>query len=130
LLKGNIVPIAAQRGRGIVVLRGLTTDGDQINVRRVADRAVRGVKMLGDLFIGRLNNEDGRTALRQKLTGFLVQMEKEGAIVPSTDSSSPAFTVDVYSSQADFAMGIVRVDLAVRPVRAIDYIYATILVQI
>ena len=130
LLKGNVVPIINQRGRGIIILRGLTTDGDQISVRRVADRAVRGVKMLGELFIGRLNNEDGRGALKQKLTEFLVQMEKDGAIVPSTDGSDPAFKIDVYSSQADFAQGIVRVDMAVRPVRAIDFIYATILVQV
>lgn len=130
LLKGNVVPIISQRGRGVIVVRGLTTDGDQISVRRVADHAVRGVKMLGDLFIGRLNNENGRNALKQKLIEFLVQMEKENAIVPSTDGLDPAFKVDVYSSQADFAKGIVRVDMAVRPVRAIDYIYATILVQV
>ncbi len=130
LLKGNIVPIISQRGRGVIVVRGLTTDGDQISVRRTADHAVRGVKMLGDLFIGRLNNEDGRNSLKQKLIEFLVQMEKESAIVPSTDGLDPAFKVDVYSSQADFAKGIVRVDMAVRPVRAIDYIYATILVQV
>ncbi|MFC1747186.1 phage tail sheath C-terminal domain-containing protein [Pseudomonadota bacterium] len=129
-LKNNIVPIVTQRGQGTIVVRGLTTDGDQISVRRVADRSVRGMKMLGDLFIGRLNNEDGRNALKQKLIEFLVQMEKEGAIVPKTDGSDPAFKVDVYSSQADFAQGIVRVDMAVRPVRAIDFIYATILVQV
>ncbi len=130
LLKGNVVPVVKERGRGIIILRGLTTDGDQISVRRVADRAVRGVKMIGDLFIGRLNNEDGRGALKQKLIEFLTQMEKDGAIVPKTDLSDPAFKVDVYSSQDDFVKGIVRVDLAVRPVRAIDYIYATILVQV
>jgi hypothetical protein len=129
-LKANVVPVVNERGRGIIVLRGLTTDGDQINVRRIADRAVRGVKMIGELFIGRLNTEDGRGALKQKLVEFLVQMEKDGAIVPSTDGSDPAFKVDVYSSQADFAKGIVRVDMAVRPVRAIDYIYATVLVQV
>ncbi len=56
-------------------------------------------------------------------------MENEGALVPSVDGTEPAFIVDVYSSQLDFAQGIVRVDLAVRPVRAIDYIYATITVQ-
>jgi hypothetical protein len=49
--------------------------------------------------------------------------------VPSTDGTQPSFAVDVYSTQADFANGIVRVDLAIRPVRAIDFIYATILVQ-
>jgi len=37
--------------------------------------------------------------------------------------------VDVYSTQTDFAQGIVRIDIAVRPVRAIDYIYATIRVK-
>jgi phage tail sheath protein FI len=130
LLKANVVPIVNQKGRGVIVLRGLTTDGDQISVRRVADRAVRGARLLGELFIGRLNNEDGRGALKQKLTEFLAQMEKEGALVPSTDGKDSAFKVDVYSSQADFAQGIVRVDIAVRPVRAIDFIYATIFVQV
>ncbi|HZI07054.1 MAG TPA: phage tail sheath C-terminal domain-containing protein [Archangium sp.] len=130
LLKGNVVPVVLERGRGTIVLRGLTTDGDQINVRRVADRAVRTLKMVSDLFIGLLNNADGRNALKQKLTEALVQMQKDGAIVPSTDGKDPAFKVEVYSSQADFALGIVRVNMAVRPVRAIDYIYATITVQV
>jgi hypothetical protein len=130
LLKSHLLPVVIQRERGTIVLHGLTTDGDQISVRRVADRAVRGVKRISELFIGRLNNEDGRGALKQKLIEFLIQMEKDGAIVPSTDGTDPAYKIDVYSSQADFAQGIVRVDLAVRPVRAIDYIYATILVQV
>jgi hypothetical protein len=130
LVGGGVVTVSTEPSKGVVVLRGLTTDGDQINVRRVADHAVRGVKMLGDLFIGSLNTETGRNALRQKLSEFLLQMEKEGALVPSTDGSDPAFKVNVYSSQADFALGIVRVDIAVRPVRAIDYIYATIQIQV
>lgn len=129
LVGGSVVTVANEPSKGLVVLRGLTTDGDQINVRRIADHAVRGVKMLGDLFIGSLNTADGRSALKQKLSEFLLQMEKESAIVPSTDGTDPAFKVDVYSSQADFALGIVRVDVAVRPVRAMDYIYATIQIQ-
>ncbi|GEN10461.1 Phage tail sheath protein [Myxococcus fulvus] len=130
LLRAFVVPVVTERGRGTIVVRGLTTDGDQINVRRVADRAVRTLKMVGDLFIGLLNNADGRSALKQKLVEALVQMEKDGAIVPSTDGKDPAFKVEVYSSQQDFALGIVRVNMAVRPVRAIDYIYATITVQV
>jgi hypothetical protein len=47
-----VVPVVEQRGRGVIVLRGITTDGDQISVRRIADRAVRGVRMLGEMFIG------------------------------------------------------------------------------
>lgn len=131
LLASNIVPVAELPGRGNVIVRGLTTDGDQINVRRIADRAVRGVKQIGELFIGKLNTEDGRNALKQKLNEFLLQMASESAIVPSADGLlSPAFKLDVYSTQADFALGIVRVDMAVRPVRAIDFIYATVLVQV
>jgi hypothetical protein len=129
LVGGSVATVAMEPSKGLVVLRGLTTDGDQVSVRRVADHAVRGVKMIGDLFIGSLNTQDGRSALRQKLAEFLQQMEKENAIVPSTDGEDPAFKVDVYSSQNDFVLGIVRVDIAVRPVRAMDFIYATIQIQ-
>lgn len=129
LLTGRVVPIVVERGRGLIIVRGITTDADQISVRRVADRAVRGVKLIGDLFIGKLNNDDGRSALKQKLSEMLLQMQKDGALVPSTDGKDPAFQVAVYSSQSDFSQGIVRVEIAVRPVRAIDYIYATIRVQ-
>ena len=130
LLTGRLVPVAQERGRGVVVIKGITTDGEQLSVRRVADRAARGVQHIGELFIGKLNNADSRAALRQKLGEFLYQMQNDGAIVPSADGKLPAFQLDVYSSQDDFSKGIVRVDLAVRPVRAIDYIYATLLVQV
>lgn len=129
LVGGMLATVALEPSKGLVVLRGLTTDGDQLSVRRVADHAVRGVKQRGDLFIGSLNTQDGRSALRQKLAEFLRQMEKESAIVPSTNGEDPAFKVDVYSTQDDFVQGIVRVDIAVRPVRAMDFIYATIQIQ-
>ena len=132
LIEGGVLAVAKQRNRGIVVVKGIDTTGatGQISVTRVADHAVRGVKALADLFIGTLNTEDGRIALREKLIEFFLEMQREQAIVPSTDGSEPAFKVDVYSSQRDFALGIVRVDIAVRPVRAIDFINATILVQV
>jgi hypothetical protein len=129
LIKAGICCLDAIRGRGIVVVKGITTSGEQISVMRVADRAVRGVKNVADNFIGTLNSPGGRMALREKLTEFLISMEREGAIVPSVDLKHPAFLVDVYCSEMDFAQGIVRVDVAVRPVRAMDYIYATITVQ-
>jgi len=132
LIEGGVLAVGKQRNRGIVVIKGIDTTGatGQISVTRVADHAVRGVKSLADLFIGTLNTEDGRIALREKLIEFFLEMQREQAIVPSTDGSEPAFKVDVYSSQRDFALGIVRVDIAVRPVRAMDFINATILVQV
>jgi hypothetical protein len=129
LLKANLLPVSFRRGRGYIMVRALTTSGGQISVCRIADRAVRGVRLIGELFIGTLNNEDGRNALRQKITEFLMQMKNDGALVPSTDGKSPPFSISVYSSETDFAQGIVRIELAVRPVRSIDFIYATILVQ-
>jgi hypothetical protein len=129
LLKAGVLPLEARRGRGIIVEKGISTSKEQISVTRIADHAVRGARNVCENFIGTLNTEGGRTALREKLTEFLLTMVREDAIVPSVDGTKPAFLVDVYSSQLDFAQGIVRVDIAVRPVRAMDYIYATINVQ-
>lgn len=129
LLMAGILPLQVQRGRGIIVVKGITTSREQISVVRTTDHAVRLVKEIGNMFIGTLNSPSGRTALKEKLTEVLIRMEREGAIVPSADETKPAFMVDVYCSELDFAQGIVRVDLAIRPVRAIDYIYATIVVQ-
>jgi len=129
LLKAGILAIEVQRDRGIIVEKGISTSKEQISVTRVADHAVRGVKNISDNFIGTLNNPTGRSALKEKITEFFIRMTNEGSIVPSTDLKEPPFLVDVYCSELDFAQGIVRVDIAVRPVRAIDYIYATILVE-
>ena len=129
LINGNICVVNERRRLGIIVIKGLLTSGRQINVQRTANKAVREVKAISDRFIGLLNNEGARNALRQQIFAMLLQMERDGALVPSVDGSDPAFKVAVYSTQNDFASGIVRVDIAVRPVRAVDFIYATILVQ-
>ncbi len=126
---GNLCVIRSRRGRGIICLKGIATDGFQISVVRVADRCVRDVKAISDKFIGELNNDDQRNALKQMVVADFLQLAKDGALVPSVDGTSPPFTVDVYGSEEDFAAGIVRVDIAVRPVRAIDYVYATIRVK-
>ncbi len=127
--EGNVCVIAQRRGRGSVCVKGICTDGFQISVVRVADRCIREVKKISDRFIGELNNSDSRIALREMIVAVFGQMERDGALVPSVDGSSPAFQVEVYASQNDVAAGNARVDIAVRPVRAIDYIYATIRVK-
>lgn len=129
LIQGNVLVINEKRSLGVIVIKGVLTSGRQLNVQRTANKAVRDVKAIADKYIGLLNNEGARNALRQQIIALFLQMERDGALVPSTDGKDPAFRVDVYSTQADFANGIVRVDIAIRPVRAIDYIYATILVK-
>jgi hypothetical protein len=125
----NLCVVQDRAGHGVVVLRGLDTTGDQISVTRVADECIRETKAIAENFIGELNTDQARGALKQQIVATFTRMQRDGALVPSTDGSDPAFVVDVYSTQLDFAQGIVRVDIAVRPVRAIDYIYATIRVK-
>jgi hypothetical protein len=129
LITGNVLVVNRKRSLGTIVIKGLLTSGRQINVQRTANNCVRSVKAICDKYIGLLNNDGARNALRQQIVALFTQMERDGALVPSTDGKDPAFSVEVYSTQADFASGIVRVDIGVRPVRAIDYIYATILVK-
>jgi hypothetical protein len=126
---GNVCVITQRRGRGIICVKGITTDGFQISVVRVADRCIREVKKISDRFIGELNNAESRTALKEMIVAVFTQMERDGSLVPSVDGTSPAFEVEVYASQNDVAAGNARIDIAVRPVRAIDYIYATIRVK-
>ena len=125
----NLCVVQDRAGHGVVVLKGIDTTGDQISVTRVADQAIRETKAIAENFIGQLNSESARTALRQQIFATFTRMERAGALVKSTDGTDPAFVVDVYSTQQDFAQGIVRVEIAVRPVRAIDYVYATIRVK-
>ena len=125
----NVLVVQQRTGRGVIVLRGLDTSGDQISVTRVADAAVRETKAISENFIGQLNSSDARAALKAQIVATMTRMERAGQLVPSTDGSDPAFVVDVYSTQQDFAQGIVRIEMAIRPVRAIDYIYASIRVK-
>jgi Phage tail sheath C-terminal domain len=125
----NLCVVENRAGHGVIVLKGIDTTGDQISVTRVADEAIRETKAICENFIGVLNSDDARIALKAQIVATFTRMEREGALVPSTDGTDPAFVVDVYSTQQDFAQGIVRVDIAVRPVRSIDYVYATIRVK-
>lgn len=125
----NVVVVQDRPGHGVIVLKGIDTTGDQISVTRVADQAIRETKAICENFIGVLNSDGARGALRGQIVATFTRMERAGALVKSTDGKDPAFLVDVYSTQQDFGQGIVRVDIAVRPVRAIDYVYATIRVK-
>jgi hypothetical protein len=126
---GNVCVVITRRGRGTICVKGIASDGFQISVLRTADRCVREVSKIADRFIGQLNNAEQRGALRQMIVDTFTQMERDGALVPSMDGKDPAFQVALYGSQTDVAAGILRIDIAVRPVRAIDYVYATIRVK-
>ena len=64
LITGNVVAIARRRNLGVIVVKGILTSGRQINVQRVANKSVRDVKAICDNYIGLLNNEGARNALK------------------------------------------------------------------
>ena len=86
-----MLAVTKRRGLGVIVVKGLLTSGRQINVQRTADKAVRDVKAIAQVYIGRLNDEGSRNALKQQISALLLQMAADGALVPSTDGTSPPF---------------------------------------
>lgn len=129
LLTAGLLPIDTLPRKGVAVVKGIATSQYQINVQRTADRAVRTVQNIAIDYVGLLNNQAQRSALRQRIDEAFNAMFREGALVPSADGLSPPYEVEVTATNADAAAGIVRIGIAVRPVRAIDYIYATINVR-
>lgn len=129
LLTAGILPVDRLPGKGVAVIKGIATSQYQINVQRTADRAVRLVQNIAIDFIGLLNTQAQRTALRQRIDEGLTAMVREGALVPPPDGLSPPFEVSVTATNADAAAGIVRISIAVWPVYAIQFIYAVLNVK-
>ena len=129
LLNAGLLPIDTLPRKGVAVVKGIATSQYQVNVQRTADRAVRTVQNIAIDYIGLLNTQAQRSALRQRIDEAFNAMTREGALVPSADGLSPPYEVEVTATNADAAAGIVRIGIAVRPVRAIDFIYATINVR-
>ncbi|WP_342078163.1 phage tail sheath subtilisin-like domain-containing protein [Yoonia sp. SS1-5] len=129
LLRAGLLPVDKLPRKGVAVIKGIATSQEQINVQRTADRAVRTVQNIAIDYVGLLNNQAQRSALRQRIDEAFNAMFREGALVPSADGLSPPYEVEVTATNAEAAAGIVRIGIAVRPVRAIDFIYATLNVK-
>lgn len=129
LLRAGLLPVDTLPRKGVAVIKGITTSQEQINVQRTADRAVRTVQNIAIDYVGLLNTQAQRSALRQRIDEAFNAMFREGALVHSADGLSPPYEVEVTATNAEAAAGIVRIGIAVRPVRAIDFIYATLNVK-
>jgi hypothetical protein len=69
--------LVLEQRNGVRVVRGLTTDDGgfrQITTRRIVDFAKAGIRQVGNAFVGRLNNERVRAALKGAIDGFLTGM--------------------------------------------------------
>jgi hypothetical protein len=117
--------LAVERRAGFRIVKGITTSSgsafSQITTRRIVDYAKFGVRSAADPFIGLLNNERVRTALRASINAFLVQMMKDEMLV--------FYEVDVSATRDEQKQGIARVTMTLQPVFSIDFIKVTMFLE-
>ena len=119
LVSGNV--LALESRQGIRVVRGVTTEGAafaQITTRRIVDYAKAGIRSVSNPFVGRLNNERVRKALKGALDSFLTTM--------LVDEQLTGYTLDVTATRADEVAGRCVVNVAMQPTFSIDYIRVTL----
>jgi hypothetical protein len=112
--------LALEEHQGLRVVRGITTDPgafQQITTRRIVDYAKYGVRGAAEPFIGLLNNDRVRKALKGAINGFLARMVD--------DEMLESYELDVTATRAEEISGIARVVMTLRPTFSIDYIVVT-----
>ncbi|HEY64202.1 MAG TPA: hypothetical protein G4O02_06480 [Caldilineae bacterium] len=122
LVQGRV--LALEKKSGYRVVRGITTDTgafQQITTRRIVDYAKMGIRMGSLPYIGRLNNERVRKALRGTLDGFLTTMVLDEALT--------GYELSVTATRADEIAGRCLVTVFLRPTFSIDYIKVTMYLE-
>jgi hypothetical protein len=115
LLLGDVLVL--QQNLGFRVLKGISTDTGafrQISVRRIVDYAKAGVRLGANPYIGRLNNDRVRAALKATLDGFLSGMVQDEMLV--------GYTLDVSATRAQQIAGQAIVTMTLQPTFSIDFV--------
>ncbi len=105
---------------GFRVVKGITThDGAwrQITTRRIVDYATYGVRSACDPYIGKLNNERVRGAMKATLDAFLTRMVNDEALV--------SYQLSVSATRDQERAGEAIVNLTLEPTFSIDFIKVT-----
>lgn len=109
--------LALEKRNGFRVVKGITTDTGafrQITTRRIVDFAKFGVRSAADPYIGLLNNDRVRKALKGSINGFLARMVD--------DEQLESYELDVTATRDQEIQGIAEVTMTLRPTFSIDYI--------
>lgn len=112
--------LAVEKRNGFRIVKGITTDDGawtQITTRRIVDYAIYGVRSSCDPYIGRLNNERVRGAMKSTLDSFLTGMVEDEALV--------TYTLEVSATRAQEIEGKVMVSMKLQPTFSIDFIQVT-----
>jgi hypothetical protein len=116
---------AVEKSPGIHVLRGQTTQVSgafrEITTRRIVDYAKYGVRSAAASYIGLLNNDRVRAALRATINSFLKQMLDGEMLV--------GYTLDVTATRDQQIAGIAQVTMTLQPVFSINFIHVTMILS-
>jgi len=110
--------LALEERRGFRVVKGITTSLNtawhQITTRRIVDFAKIGVRSAAEPYIGLLNNDRVRKALKGSINGFLAGMVNDEMLV--------TYELDVTATRDEQIRGIARVVMTLQPTFSIDFI--------
>ncbi|NDJ18996.1 phage tail sheath C-terminal domain-containing protein [Myxacorys almedinensis] len=118
LVTGRI--LALEQRQGFRIVKGITTDDGafrQITTRRIVDFAKFGVRSASSPYIGLLNNDRVRKALKGSINGFLAGMVDDEMLI--------SYELDVTATREEEIRGIAKVILTLRPTFSIDFIKVT-----
>jgi hypothetical protein len=117
LLLNRALPLEERNG-AIRIVRGLTTATNpawsQITTRRIVDFAKFGVRAASNPFIGKLNNERVRAALKGSINSFMADMVDREMLI--------SYELEVSATRDQQIRGIAQVTMVVRPTFSIDFI--------
>lgn len=117
----NSYVLAVENRNGFRLVKGITTAENrawhQITTRRIVDYAMYGVRSACDPYIGKLNNDRVRGAMKATLDGFLTRMVGAEALV--------GYTLEVSATRSQEIEGSVMVNMTLQPTFSIDFIHVT-----
>lgn len=119
LVQKNVLTI--EKRDGFRVVKGITTASNsawhQVTTRRIVDYAIYGVRSACNPYIGKLNNDRVRGAMKATLDAFLTRMINDEALI--------SYELEVTATRAQEIAGEVMVTMTLRPTFSIDFIKVT-----
>jgi len=113
--------LAIEKREGFRVVKGITTATNsawhQITARRIVDFAIYGVRSACNPYIGKLNNERVRGAMKATLDAFLTRMVQDEALI--------SYELAVTANRVQEIAGEAIVTMTLRPTFSIDFIKVT-----
>jgi hypothetical protein len=121
----NRVLALENRNGSFRIVKGITTSENtawaQITTRRIVDYARFGVRASCSPYIGKLNNERVRQAMKATINGFLADMVDREMLI--------SYDLDVSATREQQIRGIAQVTMTIRPTFSIDYIRVVMYLQ-